>query len=223
MVCLQETKISTMTRTILVDTLGPDYAGFCTLDAVGIRGGILLGWHDESVLVTNIDVRNFTVSATVKVLTDAGFMITTCYGPATDNRKEEFLQEIQATKPLAGVPWLILGDFNLIYKASDKNNLNLNRRLMGKFRAALDSCELIEICLQNRKYTWSNERENSTMVRLDRAFCNPDWEMLLPHFALQALSTGASDHCPILLRRQEIVPTKARFRFEDHWLHTEGF
>jgi hypothetical protein len=29
-------------------------------------------------------------------------------------------------KPSAGVAWLITGDFNLIYQASDKNNLNLN-------------------------------------------------------------------------------------------------
>uniref|UniRef100_A0A453CXW1 Endonuclease/exonuclease/phosphatase domain-containing protein n=1 Tax=Aegilops tauschii subsp. strangulata TaxID=200361 RepID=A0A453CXW1_AEGTS len=42
-------------------------------------------------------------------------------------------------------PWLALGDFNLIYEARDKNNLNLNRRLMGKFRAALNRAELFEI------------------------------------------------------------------------------
>lgn len=164
------------------------------------------------------------MTAQVKArLTEECFLLTTCYGPADDRRKEEFLQEMLSLKPVAGLPWLILGDFNLIYKASDKNNLNLNRRLMGKFRAALDQCELMEICLQNRRYTWTNERENPTMVRLDRAFCNSDWEVLFPHYALHALSTGASDHCPILLSRQESVPRMARFRFEDHWLHTDGF
>jgi hypothetical protein len=42
---------------------------------------------------------------------------------------------------------MIIGDFNLIYQATDKNNLNLNRRLMGKFRRTLDECELIEMTL----------------------------------------------------------------------------
>ena len=83
------------------------------------------------------------------LLTDACFMLTTCYGPSDDRRKEEFLQEMLSLKPAAGIPWLIMGDFNQIYKASDKNNLNLNRRLMGKFRAALDDCELMEICPQS--------------------------------------------------------------------------
>lgn len=155
--------------------------------------------------------------------TGASYTLSTCYGPVDDRCKEEFLHEMLSSKPTAGMPWLIMGDFNLIYKASDKNNLNLNRRLMGKFRAALDTCELMETCLQNWRFTWSNERENPTLVRLDRAFCNADWEVLLPNTAMHALSTGASDHTPIFLTRQDRAPRNAHFRFEDHWLHTAGF
>jgi hypothetical protein len=47
----------------------------------------------------------------------------------------------------------MLGDFNLIYSARDKNNSNLNRRLMGIFMHVLDTCELFEFAIQNRKYT----------------------------------------------------------------------
>ena len=61
-----------------------------------------------------------------------------------------------------------------IYQAGDKSNLSLNRRLMGKFRRALDECELMEITLQNRRYTWSTEREKPTLVRLDGAFCTSE-------------------------------------------------
>jgi hypothetical protein len=61
-----------------------------------------------------------------------------------------------------------MGDFNLIYEAHDKNNLNLNRRLMGQFRRTLDDYELLEFALQNSRYTWSNERVESTLIRLDR-------------------------------------------------------
>jgi hypothetical protein len=213
-----------MTRSILAETLGGRLTGHCALDANGTRGGILVGWDQDAVQITDIDTKVFTVTASVRMLaSDAFFRLTTCYGPSDDRRKEEFLQEMIAIKPAAGTPWLIVGDFNLIYKATDKNNLDLNRRLMGKFRAALDQCELMEICLQNQKFTWSNERQSPTLVRLDRAFSNSDWEVMFPNFALHALSTGASDHTPILLTRQDIVPRKASFRFEDHWLHTVGF
>lgn len=61
------------------------------------------------------------------------------------------------------------------------------------------------------------------MVRLDRVFCNSDWESAFPNFALTALATGASDHCPIFLARQDRIPKKASFRFENHWLKIDGF
>lgn len=46
---------------------------------------------------------------------------------------------------------------------------------------------------------------------------------MFPNFALHALSTGVSDHCPILLSRQSVEPRKATFRFKNHWMHVEGF
>ena len=94
---------------------------------------------------------------------------------------------------------------------------------MGKFRAAIDDCELLEICLHNRKFTWSNERDNPTLVRLDRAFCNSEWEESFPNYGLNAMSTGVSDHCPIILNRIDKVPRKSSFKFENHWLHVQGF
>jgi hypothetical protein len=176
------------------------------------------------ISVTNAVNRDFTISAMIKAASsNTQFLMTTCYGPADDARKDNFLAELNATKPVAGLPWIILGDFNLIYQAGDKNNLNLNRRLMGRFRRALDNCELMEIALHNRKYTWSNERENPTLVRLDRVFCNPEWETAFPNFALNALATGASDHCPLFLTRQDRVVRKATFKFENHWLKLYGF
>jgi endonuclease/exonuclease/phosphatase family metal-dependent hydrolase len=93
----------------------------------------------------------------------------------------------------------VLGDFNLIYEVSNKNNLNLNRRLMGKFRVALNDCEIFEFALQDRKFTWSNEQEDPTMIRLDQVFCNSDWDLLHSGFRLQALSSSVFDHCPLVL------------------------
>lgn len=65
-----------------------------------------------------------------------------------------------------------MGDFNLIYKMINKNNSNLNRRLMSLFRDALSECELKEIHLPNRKFTWSNEQQSPTLIKLDRIFRN---------------------------------------------------
>lgn len=116
-----------------------------------------------------------------------------------------------------------MGDFNLIYEARDKNNLNLNRRLMGRFKAAINRCELHELRLQNRRFTWSNERDAPTLKKLDRIFCNPDGDMLFSNHNLQALSSSNSDHCPLLLSPTHQLLRKPTFRFENFWPRPPGF
>ncbi|XP_071685429.1 uncharacterized protein [Lolium perenne] len=119
--------------------------------------------------------------------------------------------------------WLIIGYFNLIYRAEDKNNDNLDFRLMGLFRRALTNCQLKELKLQNRKYTWSNERETPTLVRLDRAFCNAAWDPRFKHLVLHALSSSLSDHCQLLLSNQSGPRKPPVFRFESFWTNMPGF
>jgi hypothetical protein len=65
---------------------------------------------------------------------DGSFQLTVLYGPSDDAEKSSFLEEFAAHRPPTSIPWLVLGEFNLIYEAKDKNNLNLNRQLMGTFR-----------------------------------------------------------------------------------------
>jgi len=111
----------------------------------------------------------------------------------------------------------------MIYKASDKNNRNLNRRLMGQFRDALEECELREISLQNRKFTWINERRNPTLAKLDRVFRNAEWDAVFDTHVLHALSTSLSDHCPLLLSNQSGPRRPRSFKFENFWTKFPGF
>jgi hypothetical protein len=69
--------------------------------------------------------------------------------------------------------WLLLGDFNLIYKEEDKNNNRFNRNLILRFRRAINHLEVQEIQLKGRQFTWSNGQQAPTMTRIDRAFCSP--------------------------------------------------
>lgn len=75
------------------------------------------------------------------------------YCPSRDEEKPDFLQELLEARSVVNTPWPLAGDFNLIYQAADKNNDNLNYRLMGQFRRAINDCEIREIQLQNRRYT----------------------------------------------------------------------
>jgi len=43
------------------------------------------------------------------------------------------------------------------------------------FSRTLDDLQLAELQLFGRLYTWSNERNRSTVERLDRAFVTVEW------------------------------------------------
>jgi hypothetical protein len=66
------------------------------------------------------------------------------------------IRELRQLKQGAMPEWLILADFNLIYKIQDKNNGRINKQMMSRFRRALDYLEVKEINLVGKKFTWSN-------------------------------------------------------------------
>jgi hypothetical protein len=111
----------------------------------------------------------------------------------------------------------------MIYRDEDKNNGNLHRRMMGRFRRFLNDSELKEIYLHGRRYTWSNERETPTLVWLDRVFVSVDWEELYSGCTLRCLATVIADHCPLLLDCAGQTVGRKRFQFERFWLKLEGF
>jgi exonuclease III len=84
---------------------------------------------------------HISMDVTVKECS-TNFKLTVVYGPTRHNAKLRFLEELRLAKPTAATRWLILGDFNLICKASDRNNRNLNHGLMRQFREALNECDL---------------------------------------------------------------------------------
>jgi endonuclease/exonuclease/phosphatase family metal-dependent hydrolase len=87
----------------------------------------------------------------------------------------------------------------LILRKEDKSNERINRTNLERFRHAVASLELQDLHLHGRSFTWSNERESPTLVRLDRVLVSVDWDKKFPNSHLRALGSDASDHWPLLL------------------------
>jgi len=119
----------------------------------------------------------------------------------------------------------VAGDFNLIYRDEDKNNTNLNRALMGRFRRWINDMAVAEIPLHGRKFTWSSSSTSAdpTLVRLDRVFCSPDWDDMFPGCLMHSAASIDSDHCPLILGLSDNQPGKRRFHFESFWPGMDGF
>ena len=216
--CIQETKIDCWS-TSLAREIGGTWLDQCIfLPAIGTRGGAAIFWNSSMLTMQSHSIGQFSITA--KVQTGGlgkDLWLTMVYGPSDEDRKDDFLAEIARVAPPIGQAWLINGDFNIIYEARDKNNSNINRRIMGKFRAAIDAGGLREIKCKNRRFTWSNERRNPTLVSIDKFFCTIAWEGLFPSFLLHAASSSCSDHCPLLLAPAAAPRRPTTFRFECFW------
>jgi hypothetical protein len=90
-------------------------------------GGVLFAWVRDSWVVTVIEVGVFSISVRLRAVgsQDHG-LITAVYGPQEDADKIAFLAELTQFRSNNQGPWMICGDFNMIYQAVDKNNYLLD-------------------------------------------------------------------------------------------------
>lgn len=222
-VCLQETKKESISRHMVMSTLGVDFDEFIVLPTVGTRGGILIAWKGCSCIALNTRVDTYSASVQFQLDDGSAWWFTGVYGPQSDERKIQFLNELRHIRSMCTGPWAIGGDFNMIYRAEDKNNTNLDRAMMGRFRHFLNDMELNEIPLLGRKYTWSSERQAPTLVQLDKVFTTSDWDHCFPDCILQSSASMISDHCPLLMGLHEYTQGKRYFHFESFWPQLDGF
>lgn len=223
LVCIQETKMAVISRIDVLSILGSGF-DYAFLPAAGSRGGILVAWKSDVWLASNFSYRAHSITMQIQELASSSvWHLTTVYGPTQDADKEGFLQEIREVQAGVGGPWMINGDFNMIYQAADKSNGRLHHRQMGRFRRLLSDLELKELHLHGRLFTWSNERSEPTLERIDRIFVSLDWEDLYPNSFLQSMYSACSDHAPLLLQSNAFMTAKKRFHFESIWVRRPGF
>jgi hypothetical protein len=101
-------------------------SNYIYLPSNGASGGVLISWR--SSLGAAVASRVDSFSASVQFSSDNGeaWWLTVVYGPQGNDNKIAFLQELRSIRSQCAGPWLLGGDFNLIYKDEDKNNTNLD-------------------------------------------------------------------------------------------------
>jgi exonuclease III len=198
-VCLQETKVAIISNSDVLQFIGHGFDYFYR-PTDGTRGGIHMAWQPSTWVVSNTSMHTYSISPRLRHNSGGEYWwLTLVYGPSDDVDKPNFLTELHELRLVCSGPWLLCGNFNMIYKAEDKNNNRLDRRLMGRFRRFLNDTTLKEVHLTGRLYTWSNKREHPTLSRIDRVFVSNEWEELFPVIDLHSLSSLYSDHMPLLL------------------------
>ena len=170
------------------------------LPSIGVCGGILVAAFDQFFKISQPYLTTNIVSAQIKMLANnEEWSITGVYGPQSNADKILFLQEITDIWQHVLLAWLLLGDFNLILSAQDKNNTCINMPMINRFRTTIDNMELAPLTLRGRKFTWCNDQQMPTMTKIDHMLALANWLDLFLRTDLQALASLGSDHCPLFL------------------------
>lgn len=94
-------------------------------------------------------------------------MLVAVYGATQAEHKEAFLMELVQTCTKLSDHVHVGGDFYII-RSPQENNVGYEDRWHFPFNVVIDSLDLRELDLSNRKYTWANSSKTPTYERLDR-------------------------------------------------------
>lgn len=208
------------------------FDGFFMVNAAGRSGGLLMLWKDPC----SVHVLSFSKGhIDCKVLLDESvFRFTGFYGDP-DPRERHFswslLRRLANIGELAGLPWIVGGDFNEIVSQGEKKGGRRRRRSqMETFSQTLEDCNLKDYFATNSSFTWHNNRDGGEAIwgRLDRMVMTPSWIDNYIFSRLDHLDNYGSDHRALLLR---VTPTgqtstgggKKCFHFEQKWFLETSF
>jgi exonuclease III len=190
------------------------------LPSNGRSGGLLCGIKKEKYDIIKITEMEFSISTEAhdKVSgRDLRFVVV--YGPAHDDRKNDFLTELAGICANNKIPTLIGGDFNILRFSSDKNKKFTVNRYTDLFNWIVNTYELRDLPLNGGKFTRSNNQADPTLERLDRILINRNWENLFPLTNIRKNPRILSDHNPLILCSElEVKKNSKHFSFETSWV-----
>jgi hypothetical protein len=94
---------------------------------------------------------------------------------------------------------------------------------MRQFNHTIDYLQLLELDLNGKLFTWTNEQDDPTMSRIDRFLATTEWHDIFPQADLQDIGTMTSDHCPLIMQGLSAFSFYRGFRFEAFWTKIDGF
>lgn len=213
--CLQESKLQEISHFKAISFLPPNLRHFHYIPADGSAGGIVTAWDDNFLSCTKFETSPYALTCWFEPRADdLSFAITNVYGPCDHASKPLFLQSLGHLASGISCPWTIMGDFNIPLRPSDKSTTNFNMFEANLFSSTINTLQLQDLPLLDRRYTWSNQQDEPILVRLDRALANMAWATKFPDTSLSSLTRTTSDHVPLCLTAQTTIPKASVFRLD---------
>ncbi|XP_074288545.1 uncharacterized protein LOC141613701 [Silene latifolia] len=146
--------------------------------------------------------------------------VTFVYGFNDPRARVGLWDELTSISATITQAWVVLGDFNVVRKLSERAGPNPpSTQDILDFNACLAHCYLDDMHSMGYDFTWSNKQctGTRTWARLDRVLVNPDWLLRFPSSFALSLPPGVPDHSPLLVTVAPAGSIKRRFSFLNIW------
>jgi ribonuclease HI len=191
--------------------------------SIGKGAGIALYWDEQiEIKVLSEGPRYFDVLVN-DIPNGRKWRGTFVYGEPKSSERHHFWTTIRRIKPKANEPWLMMGDFNETkWQHEHLSETKRSEKRMAEFRSLLNFCNLQDITYVGPPWTFDNKRKGDQNVkaRIDRAVASQDWSVLYPQAKITHICSTRSDHLPLLLDCENLVPQNrppGTFRYEHMW------
>ncbi|GKU94128.1 hypothetical protein SLEP1_g7656 [Rubroshorea leprosula] len=162
-------------------------------DAEGLSRGMLCIWNSKKFKMGRVlEGTDFIGVEGVWGVEQFPASIINVYSPCQLGKKRILWEELKALVVGRGGNWCIMGDFNAVRKVGERGGSRETLAEMREFDSFIRDVEFVDLPLVGRKFTW--------------------W----------GLNRIVFDHCPILLKQQEVDWGPKPFKFFDTWLEQEG-
>ncbi|PNY09903.1 cysteine-rich receptor-like protein kinase, partial [Trifolium pratense] len=204
--CIQETKLQSCDAFLSSSLWGSSPHAFSYGPSVEASGGLLTVWDSSQVDMWSTKSCEHVLRCRGRFIQSGEeFMLANVYAPCDDGAKQELWDSLSVRIQALGRDRVcVCGDFNAIKQVEERRSSRGSQRSSDHipFSHFIDNNNLVDLPLSGRKFTWFRG-DGLSMSRLDRFLLSKEWCLTWPNCNQEAKMRGLSDHCPLVLSKND--------------------
>ncbi|XP_039060736.1 uncharacterized protein LOC120204786 [Hibiscus syriacus] len=192
--------------------------------SVGASGGLLSCWNDNIFVLDNqfVSSRFIAISGRFRA-NNFRCRFINVYGPSFEEEKGGFFEELGMFIGGYSDHICVGGDLNVYLHEDEKMGRAQNRNSVEIFSHFLLNTGLIDLQLSGGRYTWCNNQDSPTYVRLDRFLVDSQFLAEFPDLTQSLLPRSVSDHNAVIIENGGDNWGKKPFKLFNYLMDEVGF
>lgn len=225
--CLIETKVKESNVRKVKDIICPNWLMVHNYSTNPL-GRIWICWDPGFFSMEAFSISEQIISCKVEdVKGQRAWFLSVVYGSNQGLNRKRMLRDLLHDRDFIGnLPWLVVGDFNVIRFPQESSNSLVLTCYEKEFVECINELEVEDVSFTGCYHTWTNKQEGMNFVskKLDRVLSNLEWLRVFPNTSVEFLERGVSDHSPSIVVIDKIDSFGPKpFKFFNFWAEHKDF